>query len=96
MTIPRCNSRANEVCGARIPAPQRNISFSFRLVYNIRHTMADYRTITRAEAEPLIKSGRATKAGLYEPQHTTDGSEFVYVELAKGLTVFYRIKPVGA
>lgn len=53
-----------------------------------------HRTLTRDEAEPLVRTGRLTVASLYEPSHCQDGSEFVYVQLTKNYTVFYRLRPI--
>lgn len=54
--------------------------------------MPAYRTMTRAEAEPLIKSGKLVKAYFYEPDHAPKGSVFVFVELMKGMTVLFKLK----
>jgi hypothetical protein len=55
--------------------------------------MTQYPTITREEAARLIKSGRLTKASLYEPDHARDGSKFCFVELSPGYKQFYRLRP---
>lgn len=51
-----------------------------------------YETMSREEAGPLIQSKKLTPAGLYEPDHAPKGTKFVHVQLAPGMTRFYRVR----
>lgn len=54
--------------------------------------MKAYKTISRDEAEPLIRSKQLTLAALYEPDHAPKGTQFVYVQLTKDMVKLYRVR----
>lgn len=56
--------------------------------------MAPWRRLTRGEIADLIRQGRKlTPASLYEPDHCTDGSEFVMADYGNGHRRFSRLWP---